>query len=731
MKFTFAPEATPLAGFTIKRAIDRGGFGEVYYALSDSGKEVALKLLQRNQQVELRGVSQCLNLKHPNLVTIFDIKTDADGDHWVVMEYVSGKSLEAVLDEYPQGLPLAEVEDWLTGIASGTAFLHDRGIVHRDLKPANVFRENGVVKIGDVGLSKFITPSRRSAQTESVGTVYYMAPEVAHGKYGSELDVYSAGIMLYEMLTGHVPFSGESTGEILMKHLTEPPDLSKIPAQFRAVVGRALEKDPRQRTPGAAQLLEEFRRARQGKPVAEEIPASHFVDVQRLERRGTLERQEPLAAGARRLNGNGETIHFGTRGAADALDNPFPIPGPPAPPPPFASRGSSQATGGWQQFADEVRKRPWLAIVLVVGIVTVLPQVRLLRGGPGVAFRELFVLGGLSALTYFVVTKVIGKRSSSGAERRGGRASFAPRPGDDRMGRARDLGARGERAPLAPRPVAESPPSPAAHAAPAELPLVSPVAPPRRCAPPPIPPRKVVSFSPGTEREISLRTRLSDLAGSMTMAVLWAALATAGISGLAGHLPMLQASENGLFANPAGLGLFGLTTLLGAWAVLVSSKLLEGSGTDTRQRRLILTALGAAVGACAFWLNETLLVTVPFHSSFPGLVRHIGGHQLLTSYPSVQPTLIAYVLFFAALFGIRRWWWMADAFRPRRFRLGSLIFTGLVAFLIPAAFAFEQNLGVLWGLAMSAVVQLSAPWVAAKNRAALVEIRPDSGGSPA
>ncbi len=179
MKFTFAPEATPLAGYTIKRAIDRGGFGEVYYALSDSGKEVALKLLQRNQQVELRGVSQCLNLKHPNLVTIYDIKTDADGDNWVVMEYVAGKSLEAVLDEHPQGLPLAEVEEWLTGMAAGTAFLHDRGIVHRDLKPANVFRENGVVKIGDVGLSKFITPSRRSAQTESVGTVYYMAPEVA------------------------------------------------------------------------------------------------------------------------------------------------------------------------------------------------------------------------------------------------------------------------------------------------------------------------------------------------------------------------------------------------------------------------------------------------------------------------------------------------------------------------------------------------------------------------
>ena len=98
MKFTFQPESKPLDGYTIKRAIHRGGFGEVYYALTDAGKEVALKLLKQHFDVELRGVSQCLNLKHPNLVTIFDIKQDADGDHWVIMEYVAGKSLSQVLD---------------------------------------------------------------------------------------------------------------------------------------------------------------------------------------------------------------------------------------------------------------------------------------------------------------------------------------------------------------------------------------------------------------------------------------------------------------------------------------------------------------------------------------------------------------------------------------------------------------------------------------------------------
>ncbi|MBW3541743.1 MAG: serine/threonine protein kinase, partial [Planctomycetes bacterium] len=272
MKFTYPPEARPLDGYTIKRGIERGGFGEVYYALSDAGKEVALKLLQQNMDVELRGVSQCLNLKHPNLVTIFDIRRDADGDHWIVMEYVTGRNLERIIHERPQGLPSQEVIEWLEGIAAGLAFLHDHGIVHRDLKPANIYREDNHVKIGDVGLSKFISESRRNAQTQSVGTVYYMAPEVAHGRYGHEVDIYALGVMLYEMLTGRVPFDGESTAEILMKHLSETPDLARLPAELRPVIGRALEKDPLRRTPSVQRLLDEFRAAVAGKPLVSAKP---------------------------------------------------------------------------------------------------------------------------------------------------------------------------------------------------------------------------------------------------------------------------------------------------------------------------------------------------------------------------------------------------------------------------------------------------------------------------
>ena len=118
-RYTFGSGARPLDGYTIKRAIGRGGFGEVYYATSDSGKEVALKLILRNLDVERRGVMQCMNLKCPNLLTIFDLKTNDAGDTFVVMEYVAGPSLASVLRQYPAGLPLGRGPPLAQGAGRG------------------------------------------------------------------------------------------------------------------------------------------------------------------------------------------------------------------------------------------------------------------------------------------------------------------------------------------------------------------------------------------------------------------------------------------------------------------------------------------------------------------------------------------------------------------------------------------------------------------------------------
>lgn len=255
MKFLYASGSRPLDGYTIKRGIGRGGFGEVYFATSDAGKEVALKHVERNLDVELRGVGQCLNLKHINLIDLYDVRYDDQGEAWVVMEYVSGESLKDVIDRNPNGLPLDEVDQWFRGVAAGVQYLHDHGIVHRDLKPGNIFEDGGIVKIGDYGLSKFISCSRRSGQTESVGTFHYMAPEIGKGVYGKEIDVYALGIVLYEMITGRVPFEGESSQEIIMKHLTADPDLSAVPAQYRSLIQRAMQKDPAKRFHDVSELV--------------------------------------------------------------------------------------------------------------------------------------------------------------------------------------------------------------------------------------------------------------------------------------------------------------------------------------------------------------------------------------------------------------------------------------------------------------------------------------------
>ncbi len=256
INFTHASGSSPLEGYTIKRGIGVGGFGEVYFAISDGGKEVAIKRIQRHLDIELRGMRQCLNIKHPNLLCLFDIRQDEQDTGWIVMEFISGKNLKELLEESPQGFPRDQAVAWIHGITSGVAHLHRHGIVHRDLKPANIFMDDGLVKVGDYGLSKFISCSRQGGQTESVGTFHYMAPEIGKGEYGKQVDVYALGIMFYEMLTGDVPFDGESSQEIIMKHLTDEPDLAGIDSRFKLAISKALEKDASKRFRDGTELLD-------------------------------------------------------------------------------------------------------------------------------------------------------------------------------------------------------------------------------------------------------------------------------------------------------------------------------------------------------------------------------------------------------------------------------------------------------------------------------------------
>ena len=257
-KYQYQHGDRPLEGYTIQRAAGRGGFGEVYYAVSDSGREVALKAVQNYEQIELRGISHCMNLKSPHLVTVFDVKYNDKNEPFVIMEYVSGPSLHDLLAESPHGLGVQKAAFFVREIAKSLSFLHECGIVHRDLKPSNIFYENGYVKVGDYGLAKAISASRHSGHTITVGTVHYMAPEIGAGSYNCSIDIYALGVLLYEMLTGDVPFMGSSPAEILMKHMTAAPELGNIDEPFAHVIKKALAKDPAERYQTVQEMVEDL-----------------------------------------------------------------------------------------------------------------------------------------------------------------------------------------------------------------------------------------------------------------------------------------------------------------------------------------------------------------------------------------------------------------------------------------------------------------------------------------
>ena len=242
---------------------------------------------------------------------------------------MSGKCLETELADHPQGLPLEEALVWFHGIAAGVAYLHDHGIVHRDLKPGNIFCDEGVVKVGDYGLSKFISCSRRSGHTESIGTVHYMAPEVAHGRYGKELDIYALGAILYELLTGRVPFDGESVGEVLMKHLTAQPDVSKLAEPYRSVVARALEKDPARRFATVGEMVAALPAAGRARAACPALPDRPRQEIPRITAkmavpRARVHRRPPMPPPRRRSAGRGR--NRGRRLHRSGADRPVCLP---------------------------------------------------------------------------------------------------------------------------------------------------------------------------------------------------------------------------------------------------------------------------------------------------------------------------------------------------------------------------------------------------------------------
>jgi hypothetical protein len=671
MKFTHPSGSSPLQGFTIKRGVGVGGFGEVYFAISDAGKEVALKRIQRNLDIELRGVSHCLNLKHPNLISLYDIRYDEDGQAWVVMEYVSGDSLRATLDKAPHGLTEAEARRWFAALASGVAHLHDAGIVHRDLKPANIFSDEGIVKIGDYGLSKYISCSRRGGHTESVGTFHYMAPEVGRGNYGREIDIYAMGIVLYEMLTGTVPFDGESSHEIVMKHLTANPDLSGVAEPYRAVIWQALQKNPAARQQTVAQMIR---------------PLGMVLDEHGLVRATGGSIDQPITG---RLVGQTDDpgIQFAPLGAevprAEFVNRVASDPSemrfgevkyhPPAPGTyPVGTHAAGVHGTGYHPTAPTGRREEPLARAVRSSLSDVGRWWRSLEPFPGT--RVVLLLMGIALLVMntgwllpmLTIMAVI----------------YVPYY----VLRAMILG------------VSRQPSYAQAHYA-ANV----------RAARPMV--MTVKQWKDGKRTELAAKrssVRLGELGGSITTST----LTTAVLGSIAAAFALWDRSFSSLDVVPYVWT--GIVAAIGSAAVLFMGKLWERESTVGFGRRLVMLGAGAGIGAAAFALANFLML--PIGSGIESY-RELDSQLPLALYTTDStPMLAGMMAHFAVLLAGLRWWRVADPLRRTRFSLWATAVAVVAEWGLHQFLPIPQPWGMMSAGLLAVAVQVAAPWENPKQR---------------
>jgi serine/threonine-protein kinase len=272
--------------YRIERKLGTGGMASVYLAEDQElGRRVAIKLLdERHAQDEQfierfrREAESAAGLSHPNVVSIYD-RGEAGGTYYIAMEYLEGKTLkELLVSRGPT--PVRVAIDYTRQILSALDFAHRNGIVHRDIKPHNVVvAPDGRLKVTDFGIAR----SGSSQMTEAgsiIGTAQYLSPEQAQGKpVHPSSDLYSVGVVLYEMLTGTVPFTADTALEIAMKHLNtvpeppsekRPPGIGEVPHELDLVVLRALAKDSEDRYRAAREMDADLGRVAQGLPVAHE-----------------------------------------------------------------------------------------------------------------------------------------------------------------------------------------------------------------------------------------------------------------------------------------------------------------------------------------------------------------------------------------------------------------------------------------------------------------------------
>jgi beta-lactam-binding protein with PASTA domain len=275
--------------YRVTRKLGGGGMADVYLAEDQElGRRVAVKILHGRyandeQFVERfrREATHAAGLSHPNIVSIFD-RGEADGSYFIVMEYVEGRTLkELIRSRGPCPVPVAIA--YTRQILAGLRYAHRNGVIHRDIKPHNVIVDaEGVVKVTDFGIAR-AGASQMTEEGAIIGTAQYLSPEQARGAPVDQTsDLYSTGIVLFELLTGAVPFSGDTPVEIAMKHLSEVPDppselRAEVPDDLDNVVLRALSKEPAERYQSAAAMDADLETVAHGGHVAAETAEAATV----------------------------------------------------------------------------------------------------------------------------------------------------------------------------------------------------------------------------------------------------------------------------------------------------------------------------------------------------------------------------------------------------------------------------------------------------------------------
>jgi tRNA A-37 threonylcarbamoyl transferase component Bud32 len=284
----------------IEKYLARGGMAEVYLGMHLTlERQVAVKVMHSFIEEDpdfllrfQREAKVVAGLRHPNILQIFDFDT-ADGHPYIVMEYLKGPSLAAyllALHERNERLPLEQVARLLKSLSSALDYAHGQGVVHRDIKPGNTLfhsKKNEISLAGtltndeepvltDFGLVRIAHSPTQTATGTITGTPAYMSPEQARGdKVDYRTDIYSLGVVLYEMLADRVPFEGDSTMAVILKHINEPPPpIEGIATEVQAVIDRALAKNPSQRYQTALDMAADFYKAIGLKTEAETIRAN-------------------------------------------------------------------------------------------------------------------------------------------------------------------------------------------------------------------------------------------------------------------------------------------------------------------------------------------------------------------------------------------------------------------------------------------------------------------------